>query len=71
MKYIYALMASLLIFMSGVLLSKYYYEYTSEPEVITHEQELAMCEALDLEYDYEAEGTTAFELCYEPDKVQP
>ena len=32
---------------------------------MTHDDALAMCEDAGLIYDYEAEGTTTFELCYE------
>ena len=39
----------------------------TEMEIVTHDQALAMCDELNLVYDYELEGTTVYEFCVRPE----
>ena len=55
----------LIIIIASISINSHVVRYNSEPIVMTHDDALQVCEDAGLIYDYEATGTTAFELCYE------
>ncbi len=42
-----------------------YLQSQADDVVLTHDEALKLCDDAGLIYDYEAEGYTTFELCYE------